>query len=58
MFEDIAYWKAERTKLQDQLDQLEEAKMLQSADLAVVRYLKTRISDIDRHIAFLENRRT
>jgi hypothetical protein len=56
MPDDIAYWKQERAKLQQQLNEL-EAEVVENASLPLVRYLKTRIGDLDRHIADLENRR-
>ena len=54
--DDIAYWKQERAKLQTQLDAL-ETEAVQKASLPLIRYLKTRIMDLDRHIANLETRR-
>ena len=51
--DDIAYWKQERANLQEQLNELESG-VLESATLPFVRYLKTRIHDLDRHIAVLE----
>ena len=56
MPDDIAYWKQERAKLQQQLDEL-ETDAVQEASLPLIRYLKTRIGDLDRHIAGLETRR-
>jgi hypothetical protein len=56
MPDDIAYWKQERAKLQRQLDEL-ETDAVQEASLPLIRYLKTRIGDLDRHIAGLETRR-
>ena len=56
MPDDIAFWKQERAKLQEQLNGLEFG-VLEVATLPLVRYLKTRISDLDRHIAALEKRR-
>jgi hypothetical protein len=56
MPDDIAYWKKERVKLQEQLSEL-EAAVVENASLPCIRYLKTRISDLDRHIADLEKRR-
>jgi hypothetical protein len=53
---DIEYWKKERAKLQEQLNEL-EAEVVENASLPLVRYLKTRIADLDRHIADLEKRR-
>jgi len=54
--DDIAYWKQERTKLQQQLMEL-EGEAVQKASLPLIQYLKTRIGDLDRHIAALETRR-
>ena len=56
MPDDIAYWKQERAKLQDQLDKLETG-VVEEASFPLIRYLKTRIADLDRHIAALETRR-
>ena len=56
MPDDIAYWKQERAKLQQQLDEL-ETDAVQEASLPLIRYLKTRIGDLDRHMAGLETRR-
>ena len=56
MPDDIAYWKQERTKLQQQLMEV-EGEAVQKASLPLIRYLKTRIGDLDRHIAALEARR-
>ena len=56
MPDDIAYWKQERAKLQQQLDEL-ETDAVQEASLPLIRYLKTRIGDLDRHLAGLETRR-
>jgi hypothetical protein len=56
MPDDIAFWKQERAKLQEQLNGLESG-VLEVATLPLVRYLKTRICDLDRHIAALEKRR-
>jgi len=56
MPDDIAYWRAERAKLYEQLNQIESG-VLENASLPFIRYLKTRISDLDRHIAGLEKRR-
>ena len=56
MPDDIAYWKHEHATLQEQLSELENGVVLK-ASLSHVRYLKTRISDLDRHIAALEKRR-
>jgi len=56
MPDDIEYWKLERAKLQEQLNEL-EATVVENASLPTVRYLKTRIGDLDRHIADLEKRR-
>ena len=53
MPDDIAYWKQERAKLQEQLNELESG-VLENAALPFVRYLKTRIKDLDRYIAALE----
>ena len=39
-----------------QLDAL-ETEAVQKASLPLIRYLKTRIMDLDRHIANLETRR-
>lgn len=54
--EDITYWKQERTKLQQQLNEL-ETEAVPQASLPLIRYLKGRIADLDRHIASLETRR-
>ena len=51
--DEIEYWKQERTKLQEQLDGLESG-VLEYATLPFVRYLKTRIDELDRYIASLE----
>jgi hypothetical protein len=56
MPDDIAYWRQERAKLQKQLTEL-ETEAVQKASLPLIRYLKTRIADLDRHIAALEVRR-
>jgi hypothetical protein len=56
MPDDIAYWKQERAKLQKQLDEL-ETEAVPQASLPLIRYLKTRIADLDRHIVSLETRR-
>ena len=56
MPDDIAYWKQERAKLQQQLMEL-EGEAVPKASLPLIRYLKTRIGDLDRHIAALETRR-
>jgi hypothetical protein len=56
MPDDIAYWKQERAKLQDQLKKLETGVVEQDS-FPLIRYLKTRIADLDRHIASLETRR-
>jgi len=56
MPDDIAYWKQERVKLQEQLNDL-ESRVVENATLPLVRYLKTRIGELDRHIADLEKRR-
>jgi len=55
MPDDIEHWKRERAKLQEQLRELESG-VLENATLPLVRYLKTRISDLDRHIAELDKR--
>jgi len=55
--DDIAYWKQERAKLQEQLKELETG-VVQETSLPLVRYLKTRIADLDRPIASLETRRS
>ena len=57
MPDDIAYWKQERAKLQEQLKELETG-VVPKTSLPLVRYLKTRIADLDRHIAALETRRS
>jgi hypothetical protein len=57
MPDDIAHWRHERTKLQEQLDEL-QAGIADTNGLQWIRYLKTRIADIERHIAKLEKRRT
>jgi hypothetical protein len=54
--DDIAYWKQERAKLERQLDEL-ETEAVPKASLPLIRYLKTRIGDLDRHITALERRR-
>ena len=54
--DDIAYWKQERAKLQQQLKEL-ESEAVPKASLPLIQYLKTRIGDVDRHIAALETRR-
>ena len=56
MPDDIAYWQQERAKLQEQLHEL-ETEAVPQASLALIRYLKGRIVDLDRHIAALETRR-
>ena len=56
MTDDIAYWKQERAKLQQQLIEL-ETEAVPKASLPFIRYLKTRIGDLDRHIASLETKR-
>ncbi len=57
MPDDIAYWKQERDKLQKQLSKL-EAGVVEYTALPVIQYLKTRIAELERHIASLEVRRT
>jgi len=57
MPDDIAYWKQERAKLQEQLNVL-ETEAVPKASLPLIRYLMTRIADLDRHIASLETRRS
>ena len=54
--DDITYWTAERAKLQQQLNEL-ETEAVPKASLPFIRYLKTRIGDLDRHIASLETKR-
>ena len=56
MPDDIAYWKQERAKLQQQLDDLETG-VVEKELFPLIRYLKTRLADLDRHIASLETRR-
>ena len=56
MPDDIAYWKEERAKLHQQLMEL-ECEAVPKTSLPLIRYLKTRIGDLDRHIAALETRR-
>jgi hypothetical protein len=56
MPDDIAHWKIEREKLQQQLNGL-ESDVIQVESLPLIQYLRTRIGDIDRHIASLEKRR-
>ena len=56
MPDDIAHWKRERAKLRAQLDEL-ESSVIQPESFPLVQYLRTRIGDIDRHIASLEQRR-
>ena len=55
--DEVAYWKQERTKLQEQLRECESGAV-QQATLPFIRYLKTRISDLDRYIASLESKRS
>jgi hypothetical protein len=57
MPDDITYWKHERAKLREQLNELESG-VVQKTLLPLIRYLKTRIADLDRHIAALETRRS
>ena len=57
MPDDIAYWKQERARLQEQLKDFETG-VVPKTSLPLVRYLKTRIADLDRHIAALETRRS
>ena len=54
--EDVIYWMQERIKLHAQLSECESGTV-QQATLPFIQYLKTRISDLDRHIAALEKRR-
>ena len=56
MPDDIAHWKFERDKLKEQLDGL-ESSVIEPESLPLIQYLRTRIGDIDRHIASLEQRR-
>jgi hypothetical protein len=56
MPDDITHWKSEREKLQAQLNGLESG-VIQPQSLPLIQYLRTRIGDIDRHIASLEQRR-
>jgi hypothetical protein len=56
MPDDIAHWKFERDKLKEQLDGL-ESSVIEPESLPLIQYLRTRIGDIDRHIASLEKRR-
>ena len=56
MPDDIAYWQQERAKLQQQLDELETG-VVEKESFPLIRYLTTRIADLDRHIATLETRR-
>jgi hypothetical protein len=56
MPDDIAQWKSEREKLQAQLNGL-ESSVIEPESLPLIQYLRTRIGDIDRHIASLEQRR-
>jgi hypothetical protein len=56
MPDDIAHWKRERHKLQEQLDGL-ESSVIEPESLPLIQYLRTRIGDIDRHLASLERRR-
>ncbi len=56
MPDDVAFWKLERAKLQEQLNET-ESTVLEVTTLPLVKYLKTRICDLDRHIAALEKRR-
>ncbi len=53
--DEIEYWKQERTELQEQLEKLERG-VLENATLPFIRYLKTRIEELDRYIAKLERR--
>jgi hypothetical protein len=55
MPDDITHWKSERDKLQAQLDGLERG-VIEPESLPLIQYLRTRIGDIDRHIASLEKR--
>jgi septal ring factor EnvC (AmiA/AmiB activator) len=52
----IAYWKQERDKLQQQLTEL-ETEVVQKPSLSLIRYLKTHLADLERHIASLETKR-
>jgi hypothetical protein len=54
--DDITHWKRERDKLYEQLGELESVPV-QPEKLSLVQYLRTRIGDIERHIASLEKRR-
>ena len=45
MPDDIAYWKQERAKLQEQLNVL-ETEAVPKASLPLIRYLMTRIADL------------
>jgi hypothetical protein len=56
MPDDIAHWKSERAKLQEQLNGL-ESSIIEPESLPLIQYLRTRIGDIDRHIASLEKKR-
>jgi hypothetical protein len=56
MPDDIAHWKSEREKLQQQLDEF-ESSVIQPESLPLIQYLRTRIGDIHRYIAALEQRR-
>ena len=56
MPDDIAHWKFERNKLQEQLNGL-ESSIIEPESLPLIQYLRTRIGDIDRHIASLEKKR-
>jgi hypothetical protein len=56
MPDDVAHWKSERDKLQAQLDGI-ESTVIEPQSLPLIQYLRTRIGDIDRHIASLEQRR-
>ena len=48
--DDIARWKLERSKLQEQL----EARVMEKASIPLIRYLGTRIRDLGRYISELE----
>jgi len=56
MPDDIAYWRLERAKLQEQLKEIESG-VVENTSLPLVRYLRTRIGDLDRHIAELDKKR-
>jgi hypothetical protein len=56
MPDEIAHWKTERDTLQKQLSEIER-EAVQPESLPLLQYLRTRIGDIERHLAALEKRR-